>query len=53
VTRAVRDQVPVVISHPRSPAAVAYRSLAARLWKPAPPGPDSDHSSEESHRLEA
>lgn len=53
VPRAVREQVPVVISHPLSPAAAAYRALAARLWKPVPSGPDSEHSSEESHRLEA
>jgi len=53
VPRAVRAQEPVVLSHPMSPAAVAYRELAARLWKPVPSGPVSELSSEQSHRLEA
>jgi flagellar biosynthesis protein FlhG len=53
VTRAVRAQEPVVLAYPQSPAAVAYRALAARLWKPVPSGPRSELSSEKSHRLEA
>ncbi len=38
VTRAVRRQEPVVTAFPQSPAAAAYRGLAARLW--AAPDPD-------------
>ena len=53
VTRAARAQEPVLLAYPRSPAANAYRALAARLWKPAPSGPDSDLLSEKSFRLEA
>jgi len=53
VTRAVRAQEPVTLAYPRSPAAAAYRALAARLWKPVPSGPDSDLLSEQSFRLEA
>jgi flagellar biosynthesis protein FlhG len=34
VPRAVRRQEPVVTAFPRSPAANAYRALAARLWEP-------------------
>lgn len=53
VGRAVRAQEPVITLYPQSPAAIAYRELAARLWKPVPSGPDSETSSEHSHRLEA
>ncbi len=53
VTRAVRSQEPVVLAHPESPAAVAYRALAARLWKPVPSGPEFTAKSQSSHRLEA
>ena len=53
VARAVRAQQPTVLAHPQSPAAIAYRALAARLWKPVPSGPDSELSSDQSHRLEA
>jgi flagellar biosynthesis protein FlhG len=53
VTRAVRAQEPVVLAYPKSPAAIAYRALAARLWKPVPSGPDSELLSEKSFRLEA
>ena len=53
VTRAVRAQEPVLLAYPNSPAANAYRALAARLWKPVPSGPDSDLLSEQSFRLEA
>ena len=52
VTRAVRAQQPVVLAHPQSPAAVAYRALAARLWKPVPSGPEFT-ARQSSHRLEA
>jgi len=53
VPRSVRAQEPVLIAWPDSPAAVAYRALAARLWKPVPSGPGADLVSEPSHRLEA
>ena len=53
VPRAVRAQEPVVTAWPDSPAAQAYRALAARLWKPVPSGPGADVVSEPSHRLEA
>jgi flagellar biosynthesis protein FlhG len=53
VTRAIRTQEPVVLAYPKSPAAKAYRALAARLWKPVPSGPDSELLSEKSFRLEA
>jgi flagellar biosynthesis protein FlhG len=53
VPRAVRAQEPVVVAWPASPAAQAYRALAARLWKPVPSGPGADVASEPSHRLEA
>lgn len=53
VPRAVRAQEPVVVAAPDSPAAIAYRALAARLWKPAPSGPEFEVQSEKSHRLQA
>jgi len=53
VPRAVRAHEPVLLAWPDSPAAVAYRALAARLWKPVPSGPGADVASEPSHRLEA
>jgi len=53
VPRSVRAQEPVLTAWPDSPAAVAYRALAARLWKPVPSGPGADLVSEPSHRLEA
>lgn len=53
VGRAVRAQEPVLTLYPNSPAAIAYRALAARLWKPVPSGPESETSSDHSHRLEA
>lgn len=40
VPRAVRLQEPVIAAFPKSPAAVAYRALAAKLWKSAPSGPE-------------
>ena len=51
--RAERAQEPCVVSHPQSPASVAIRALAARLWKPVPSGPEFEVKSEPSHRLEA
>ena len=51
--RAVRAQEPVVLAYPQSPASVAYRALAASLWKPVPSGPDSGLLTEKSFRLEA
>jgi flagellar biosynthesis protein FlhG len=53
VPRAVRAHEPVTLAWPESPAAQAYRALAARLWKPVPSGPDADRASEPSQRLEA
>jgi flagellar biosynthesis protein FlhG len=52
VAWAVRRQEPVVTAFPQSPAAAAYRALAARLWDAAPhdPSPRLVHSPE---RLEA
>lgn len=54
VPRAVRAQEPVVTAFPKSPAAVAYRALAAQLWKPVTTGP-SQHEAfpQQSQRLEA
>ena len=53
VPRAVRLQEPVVHAFPQSPAAIAYRALAARLWKPAPSGPDARTEPRPKLRLEA
>lgn len=53
VSRAVRAQEPVLTAWPDSPAATAYRAIAARLWKPVPSGQGSDEFSEQSQRLEA
>ena len=39
VSRAVRRQEPVVTAFPQSPAAVAYRGLAGRLWSAPDPDP--------------
>ena len=52
VTRAVHAQEPVVLAYPQSPAAAAYRAIAARLWKPVPSGPEFT-ARQSSHRLEA
>lgn len=35
VPRAVRMQEPVITAFPQSPAAIAYRALAERLWSPS------------------
>jgi flagellar biosynthesis protein FlhG len=40
IPRAVRRQEPVVTAFPRSPAAIAYRALATRLWG-TPVGPQA------------
>ncbi|MBI5709972.1 MAG: MinD/ParA family protein [Candidatus Eisenbacteria bacterium] len=44
VPRAVRRQEPVVTAFPQSPAAAAYRALAARLLPPAPDPSFDEHS---------
>ncbi len=49
---AVRRQEPVVNAFPKSPAAQAYRDLAARLWKPVPRTPETEPVVE-PFRLEA
>lgn len=54
VARAVRAQEPVVTAFPKSPAAAAYRALAARLWKPVTTGPAlREEFPRHSQRLEA
>ncbi len=53
VSRSVHAQEPVTVAWPDSPAAIAYRAIVSRLWKPFPSGPGSDVLSEQSHRLEA
>ena len=50
VSRAVRRQEPVVTAFPQSPAALAYRALAERLWEIPQPEPSPRATSE---RLEA
>jgi flagellar biosynthesis protein FlhG len=42
IPRAVRRQEPVVTAFPQSPAAAAYRALAARLWTPQPSDPEAE-----------
>ena len=51
--RAVRAQEPVILASPQSPASLAYRAIAERLWKPSPGSPEVELSSERSFRLEA
>ena len=47
-------QEPVFTAFPKSPAAVAYRALAARLWKSAPTDPLVEKAvPEPQQRLEA
>jgi flagellar biosynthesis protein FlhG len=53
VPRAVRLQEPVLTAFPKSPAALAYRAIAEKLWKPLPHPPESVDLPELSHRLEA
>lgn len=55
IPRAVRLQEPVLSAFPKSPAAAAYRALAARLFKSAPTGPKSKFVPEppQQERLEA
>ena len=50
VPRAGHLQEPVVTAFPQSPAAVAYRALAARLWSDPSPG---EWALPDSERLEA
>ena len=47
IPQAVRRQEPVVLAFPQSPAALAYRALAARLWPAQSPEPESDESNPE------
>jgi len=51
IGRAVRTQEPVVTAFPHSPAAIAYRALAERLWEPI--DPDASRHPLASHKLEA
>jgi len=51
IGKAVRSQEPVVSRFPYSPAAIAYRALAERLWEPI--DPDSQDRPVASHKLEA
>lgn len=44
IPSAVRRQEPVVTAFPQSPAAVAYRALASRLWSPPPSDPEAEES---------
>ena len=53
VARAVRRQEPVASAFPQSPAAAAYRAIAARLWNPAPPLRESRFTRTTPQRLEA
>ena len=54
VGRAVRLQEPVLTAFPKSPAAAAYRALAAQLWKPLSTGPSLDEAAPVTpQRLEA
>jgi flagellar biosynthesis protein FlhG len=52
VPGAVRRQEPLLTAFPQSPAAVACRALAGRLWDPPPPGTAPDLSPE-TERLRA
>jgi flagellar biosynthesis protein FlhG len=53
VPRSVRLQEPALTAFPKSPAAAAYRQLAARLWKPRTPRTADEVDSSQSQRLEA
>jgi len=55
VGRAMRRQEPVVTAFPQSPASVAYRAIAARLWDRTQPDPalDVDTSASAPDCLEA
>ncbi len=54
VARALRAQEPVVTAFPKSPAAAAYRALAAQLWKPVTTGPSlHEVAPHQPQRLEA
>ena len=53
VVRSVRMQEPVVTAFPQSPAALAYRALAAKLWRTVPSVPPSESIDFTSLRLGA
>ena len=53
VARAVRRQEPVLTAFPQTPAAAAYRAIAARLWDPMEPMDDPRFSRNAPERLEA
>ena len=53
IPRAVRLQEPVLTAFPKSPSALAYRALAAKLWKNLPSDPPSEVVTPPSMRLEA
>ncbi len=52
VGRAAHLQEPVVLAYPQSPAALAYRALAARLWE-GPSGPEESAGAPAPQKLEA
>jgi flagellar biosynthesis protein FlhG len=52
VPRSVRRQEPIVTAYPQSPAALAYRALAERLWVAVEPEPSAG-TEPASERLEA
>ena len=52
IARAVGRQEPVVSAFPKSPASLAYRALAARLWERTQPEPTPEFKSA-PERLEA
>jgi flagellar biosynthesis protein FlhG len=52
IVRAIRRQEPVVSAFPQSPASLAHRALAARLWARTQPEPPLDVESA-PERLEA
>ena len=53
IARAVRLQEPVVLAFPNSPAAVAYQSLAERVWSGPAPAPLVSDTPLASEPLEA
>ena len=54
IARAVRRQEPVVSAFPQSPAALAYRALAVRLWERTQPDPSRSQDVDAApQRLEA
>lgn len=53
VPRSVRQQEPAITAFPNSPAAVAYRQLAAKLWNPRTPRTADEVDDDQPQRLEA